>query len=166
MNSLDPLTKVWVDYEPLPKNTFIFRINGYDIYSLVKEEVDYDPTQTETLNVKFKINDQKKFAIKGNIPWIIDEVEDKIQTALGMQQLTSLHIWDLHCKSWVANEFLDMLCSYDIPEQGLDKILLSSFREYRGTFEAEVVTRLANICPCLSYLVLNWMCGMSEEGRI
>ena len=57
LNGLDPLTKVWVDYEPLPKNTFVFRINGEDIYSLVKEEIDYDPTKFETLYVNLGIND-------------------------------------------------------------------------------------------------------------
>ena len=93
----------------------------------MKEEVDYDPTKTETLNVKLKINDKKEFALSGNIPWIIEDVEDKIQTALGMQHLTKLNISNLNCKSWVANEFLDMLCSYDIPEQGLEKIAITNF---------------------------------------
>ena len=44
LSGLYPLTKVWVDYLPLPKNTFIFRVNDADVYSLVKEEVDYDPS--------------------------------------------------------------------------------------------------------------------------
>ena len=51
LNGLHPLTKVWVDYEPQPKNTFTFRVNDEDIYSLIKEEIDYDPTKTEELNV-------------------------------------------------------------------------------------------------------------------
>ena len=55
--NLSPLTKVWVDFEPLPKNTFIFRVNDNDIYSLVKEEADYDPTKTETLFIDLKVND-------------------------------------------------------------------------------------------------------------
>ena len=46
LNGLDPLENVWVDYEPLPKNTFVFKINDEDIYSLVEEEVDYDQTKT------------------------------------------------------------------------------------------------------------------------
>ena len=46
IRGLHPLTKVWVTYEPLPKNNFIFRINDEDFYSLVKEEVDFDPSQT------------------------------------------------------------------------------------------------------------------------
>ena len=32
-----PITKVEVDFEPQPKNTFKFRVNGEDIYSLVQE---------------------------------------------------------------------------------------------------------------------------------
>ena len=58
LNGLGPITKVWVDYEPQPKNIFVFKINGEDIYSLVKEEVDYDPTKTESLGVRLKINEQ------------------------------------------------------------------------------------------------------------
>ena len=57
LSGLHPLTKVWVDYLPQPKNTFIFRVNGEDMYSLVKEEVDFDPTKTETLSVSLKVND-------------------------------------------------------------------------------------------------------------
>ena len=50
------------------------------------------------------------------MPWIIDDVSDKVETALGMSHLTSLYIEGLYCKSWVANEFLDLMCSYDLPE--------------------------------------------------
>ena len=51
LSGLAPLSKVWVDYLPQPKNTFMFRVNDADIYSLVKEEVDYDPSKTEPLYV-------------------------------------------------------------------------------------------------------------------
>ena len=61
----------------------------------MKEAVNFDPTQTESLEVRLDIND--KIAINGSIPWIIDEVEDKIQTALGMDQLTSISVKDLNC---------------------------------------------------------------------
>ena len=37
-----PLTKVWVDYLPPPKNQFILKINGEDYYALVKEDLDVD----------------------------------------------------------------------------------------------------------------------------
>ena len=82
----------------------------------MKEEVDYDPTKTEFLNVTLKINGKTIISDDDNIPWIINEVEDKIQTALGMDQPTALFIGSLSCESWVANEFLDMLCCCDLPE--------------------------------------------------
>ena len=57
LNDLSPITKVWVDYEPQPKNIFKFRVNDADIYTITKEEIDYDPTKTEMLNVKLNVND-------------------------------------------------------------------------------------------------------------
>ena len=105
----------------------MFRVNDLDIYSYTKEEVDYDPSKTEPLAIKLKVNDQAEYAIQEVMPWIIDEVEEKIQTALGMGHLTSLDISVLDAKSWVANEFLDALTCYDLPEQGLDKLILSYF---------------------------------------
>ena len=79
---------MWVDYEPWPKNIFVFKVNDADIYSLVKEEVDYDPTKTESLKVNLSINNRN--TINGNIAWIIDEVSDKLESALGMECLNSL----------------------------------------------------------------------------
>ena len=59
LSGLYPLTEVWVDYEPLPKNMFMIRVNDAEFYSLVREEADFDPTKTEQLKVKLRINDQK-----------------------------------------------------------------------------------------------------------
>ena len=81
------------------------------------------------------------------MPWIIDEVADKVERALGMNHLTCLHISNLRCVSWVANEFLDLMCSYDLPEQGLNKLTLSFFKFKCEPFEEEVLTRIANMCP-------------------
>ena len=100
------------------------------------------------------------------MPWITDDVEDKIQTALGMDHLTSLNVSDLKCKSWVANEFLDLLCSFDMPEQGLNKLTLNYFDSVCEPFEEEVVSRLANICPNISHLELKGMYNLSETGRL
>ena len=61
------------------------------------------------------------------MPWIIDDVEEKIQTALGMDHLYSLLISRLNSKSWVSNEFLDVLTCYDLAEHGLDKLILNYF---------------------------------------
>ena len=124
---MHPLIKVWVDFKPLPKNTFIFRVNDDDIYSLVKEEADYDPSKTTTLKVDIlKVNDIK--TISGSMPWIINDVEDKIQAALGMSHLNSLEIKELDCKSWVVNELIDLLCCYDLPENGLAKLQFIFFK--------------------------------------
>ena len=88
------------------------------------------------------------------MPWIIDDVEDKVQNALGMGHLSSLYILGLDCKSVVANEFLDVLCSFDLPEEGLCKLILYDFKRQCEPFEDEVLSRLANICPYLSHLEL------------
>ena len=69
-------------------------------------------------------NGEEECTIEGYMPWIIDDVSDKVENSLGMEHLTSLYINYLKCKSWVANEFLDMMCSYDLPEQGLNKLRL------------------------------------------
>ena len=126
LNGLDPLSKVWVDYLPHPKNIFTFKVNDLDIYAYVKEEVDYDPSKTEPLTVLLEVND--KPTIRGAIPWIVEEVEEKIQTALGMNHLSSLRIEQLEAKSWVVNEFLDLLACSDLPEQGLEQLILKDFK--------------------------------------
>ena len=100
------------------------------------------------------------------MPWIIDDVSDKVESALGMGHLTSLHIENLECKSWVANEFFDLMCSYDLPEQGLDKLKLNSFYQQCEPFEEEVLTRLASMCPNITHLQLSFMANLSEAGRL
>ena len=44
---LYPLEKVWVNYKQIPKNSFEIKINDEDLYHLLKEEVDEDPSKTE-----------------------------------------------------------------------------------------------------------------------
>ena len=86
------------------------------------------------------------------MPWISDDVDDKIQVALGMDHLKSIEIDKLYCKSSVANEFLNFLTCYDLPEHGLDKLIFNNFRSHCEPFEEQVIYRLANICPRLSHL--------------
>ena len=86
------------------------------------------------------------------MPWIAEDVSGKVESALGMKHLTSLYIYDLNCKSWVTNEFLDLMCSYDLPEQGLNKLTLTYFSKQCEPFEEEVMTRLAAMCPNITYL--------------
>ena len=83
-----------------------------------------------------------------------------------MENLTSINIKDLKCKSWVANEFLDILCSCDIPEQGLEKLTFDLFYKECEPFEEDVMTRLASICPRLSNLQLSKMDSLTEAGRL
>ena len=79
LSGLSPLTKVWVDYYPHPRNTFAIKVNDSDIYNLVKEDVNYDPAITEILKVDLIINQES--AISEGMPWIMDDVEERIQTA-------------------------------------------------------------------------------------
>ena len=171
ISGLPPLTKVWVDYLP-KKNIFQIKINDADFYSLVKEEVEFDPTKTETLTVNVNINEKKNseneldLTISGSMPWIFNDIEDKIQTALGVDELKSVIISKLNCVSWVANEFLEVLCCNDLPEQGLEKLILNEFSRECDTFKEDVVTRIASICPHLSHLEMSLMHELSEAGRM
>ena len=90
-------------------------------------------------------------------PWIINEVEEKIQNALGMEHLHGLHIEDLDSKSWIANELLDALTCYDLPEKGLSKLILFNFSLKCEPFEDEVMIRVANMCTNISHLELQSM---------
>ena len=84
LSGLPLLAKVSVNYIPHPRNTFAIEVNGSDIYNLVKEEPNYDPSKTDELNVMLNMNDKRnsngkiEFAIDGSIPWILSDFEDKI----------------------------------------------------------------------------------------
>ena len=64
----------------------------------------------------------------------------------------------------MTNELLDLLCCYDLPENGLDKLIFYKFWKQCGPFEEEVISRLANICPHISHLELSNMDGLGEAG--
>ena len=56
-------------------------MNDTEIHSLVKEEVDFDPTKTEELNVYLCINDKKDienepawFFDGSTMPFILEEI--------------------------------------------------------------------------------------------
>ena len=87
---MHPVVKVSVSYEPQPKNIFTFRVNDEDLYSLTKEEVDFDPSKTEILKVILKVNNIE--AIPREAAWIIDDVDERIQSVLGLSQLSCLEI--------------------------------------------------------------------------
>ena len=69
-----------------------------------------------------------------------------------MGHLHSIYISELNSKSFIANELLDVLTCYDLPEQGLNKLSFSYFKPQCFPLEKEVMTRLANMCPNLSHL--------------
>ena len=48
--------------------------------------------------------------------WVIDEVSEKIESALGMDHLTSIEVSCITCSSTAANELFDLLCGFDITE--------------------------------------------------
>ena len=83
-----------------------------------------------------------------------------------MDLLSSLNIIDLDCKPWVANEFLDFLTCYELPENGLNKLVFHNFQPQCGAFDEELVTRLTMMCPHLTYLQLSWMSDLTETARI
>ena len=80
--------------------------------------------------------------------------------------MNSLEVRDLDSKSWVSNEFLDVLTCYDLAENGLEKLIFYVFFEQCSPFEDDVVTRLANMCPRISHLELSNMHNLSEAGRL
>ena len=144
INDTTALKKVWVNYLS-QFNVFHIKVNDIDFYKLVKEEVDYDPTRTELLSVKFEVNDTK--VISGSTPWYIEDIEDKIQCHLdSLQQQAakdpksqkSLKIVDLKNKCFVANEFFDHLCGYQFFNDGLDKLILGEFSNMIEPLENEV----------------------------
>ena len=69
-----------------------------------------------------------------------------------MDQLNSLEIHSLECKSWVANEFFDLLTCFDLPDRGLDKFMINFMNSKCEPFEEEVIVRLAGMCPNLTHL--------------
>ena len=69
LSDLHPLTKVWVDFVSHPKSTFTIKVNDSDVYNLTKEEANYDPSKTETLNVRLNVNNKKDS--NGRLEWAI-----------------------------------------------------------------------------------------------
>ena len=105
-------------------------------------------------------------AIEESFPWLIDDIDERIQTSLGIDHLSSLKIEKLNCKSIVANEFLDLLSRYDLDDQSLNKLILLEFSKLCEPFEEEVVSRLANICPSLTHLEISSMRNLTEAGQM
>ena len=83
---------------PPPKNQFVLKVNDCDYYTLIKEEVDYDPSQFESFGcVKLVLNEVE--ALTGNIAWDIEQFESKINQVYQGKPLDSLEIVEMDCKS-------------------------------------------------------------------
>ena len=66
--------------------------NAFDETTFVStklpEAVTITPTKMETLFVNLRVNGN--IAIDHSMPWIVDDVEEKIQNAIGMDNLKSI----------------------------------------------------------------------------
>ena len=141
---------------PPPKNEFSIKVNGYDYYTLVKEDIDYDPSKVETLKCEsIKLNNIE--AHRGSMPWILDEVEEKLNKVYQGQQLESLEIHGLDCKSSVANLFLDFMASLDLKNDSFKNLVISKMTYKCIPIEDDVLSRLAQSCSRLEHLEMTEM---------
>ena len=83
-----------------------------------------------------------------------------------MGHLHCLEIDRLYSNSWVANEFLNVLTFYDLPEHGLNKLMFYDFRTQCALIEEDLITRLANMCPHISHLELSYMFCLFYEDML
>ena len=82
-------------------------------------------------------------AHSGSMTWILDKVEEKINSAYRGVPLESLEIQDLDCKTSVANEFLDLMVSQDLKDDSFKKLILNGMTEQCFPLDEDVLTRLA-----------------------
>ena len=76
---------------PLPKYEFLIKVNDKDYYTLVKEEIDFDPSQIESFKCRsLKLNEVE--AHSGVMPWVLEEVEEKMNRVYQGKSLESLEI--------------------------------------------------------------------------
>ena len=61
--------------------------------------------------------------------WVLDEVEEKINKVYKGKQLDSLKIVNLDCKTWVANEVLDLMASQDLADNSLKNLTLETIKQ-------------------------------------
>ena len=83
-----------------------------------------------------------------------------------MGHLNSLEVSGLDSKSWIANELLDALTCYDLPEEGLNKLVFHDLTSQCLPFEEEVISRVANMCHSISHLELSRMFNGSHNRTI
>ena len=69
------MSKVWANYNE-SKNLFEIKVNDEDYYSLVPEEVAFDPSKTEPITFNYRINN--RIVHNGTMSWVIDMLDEKI----------------------------------------------------------------------------------------
>ena len=62
------------------------------------------------------------------MPWIIEEVEEKLNKVYQGKPLESIEIEGLECKSFIANQFFDFIVSLDLADNGLKKLIIKNTR--------------------------------------
>ena len=77
------------------------------------------------------------------MPWIIERVEEKMDTVCQGNPLESLQILDLKCKPEVANGILDFMASQDLANDSLSKLVIKELWLECFPIESDVVSRLA-----------------------
>ena len=97
--------------------------------------------------------------------WIVDDIEDKIQSAMGIDQLYSLRIMKMYCDSNVSNEFFNFFICHDLPDNGLEKLILDDFKSPCFPLEEDVVSRMVNICTYLTTLQLSKMYMLNDQAK-
>ena len=138
LSGLAPLYKVEADYSPPPKNEFIIKVNGDDYYYLPKEYVDFDPSIIEVFKCQsLKLNGDE--AISGSIPWILEEVEDKMNEVYKGLPLESLEVIELDCNSTVVNLFFDMMASQDLKDDSFEALIINKMTQQCFPLEDDVV---------------------------
>ena len=61
---------------------------------------------------------------------------------------------------------MDAITSYDMPDKGLDKLILSRFEKEVAPFEEEVLSRLANMSNNVSHLKISELSRLEEADRM
>ena len=133
-----PLYEVEVDYFPPPKNEFIVKVNVHDYYTYPKEYVDFNPSIIEVFKCKsLKLNDDE--AHNGSMPWILEIVEDTMNSVYKGLPLESLEVIELDCKSTVVNLFFDLMASQDLKDDSFTELIIDRMTQQCFPLEDDVV---------------------------
>ena len=68
-------------------------------------------------------------AHSGQMQWVVDEVEEKMNKVYKGKQLESLKIVNLDCKSWVANEVFDLMLSLELAYESFKNLALEAINQ-------------------------------------